>query len=527
MKMMRLLLLITGLFPFVAGAQPAGSPGVLTWGEELKKPGGTAITKIIDLNAEGFFALRQKEGGLGHDEAYVEYYDRNMQLRRSEKLDLKYKGKRRDFEDVIKIGGELYLFTSFNNPAHKKNYLFYQKLNRRLQPARDLVKIGEIDARNKEQGGTFNILLARDSSKVLLYNQLPSAKREPERFALQVFDQFLQPIWQRDITLPYSSQLFGVEDYRIDNQGNVYLLGVLYNDGVRERRRGSPSYQYVILAYTQGGSDIQEYRLSVGNKFLTDLTFRIADDGRLVCAGFYSDQGAYSIKGTCFFRLDPFTKAVQDLNLKAFDFEFRTEFMTEGEVRRAERAERSGNVRQQPELYRFSLDELVLRSDGGALLVAEQFFVFERVFQHWDGTMRFDYFYNYNDIIVVNIRPDGSIEWATRIPKRQETYNDGGYYSSYAMAIVRDRLYFVFNDNSRNFEGNVDNNRLHNYNGQNSVIALAELHRDGELRIHSLFRNKDANTITRPRICKQVGSRLMMVYGERGRNYRFGGLSFD
>lgn len=525
--MSRYILLLAFFMPLLGSAQPAGAPGLLSWGEELKKPAGTAITKIIEANADGFHALRQKEGGLGHDEAYVEYYDSNMKLRRSEKLDMKYKGKRRDFEDVMKIGGELYLFTSFNNAAQKKNYLFYQKLNRRLQPSRELVKIGEIDARNKEQGGAFKLVLSRDSSKVLLYNQLPSIKREPERFALQVFDQQLQQLWQRDITLPYSSQLFGVEDYRVDNRGNVYLMGVLYADGVRERRRGSPNYQYVILAYTGDGADAQEYRLTVGNKFLTDLTFRIADDGKLVFAGFYSEKGAYSIKGTCFFRIDPFTKEVQDLNLKEFDFEFRTEFMTDGEVRRAERAEQSGDTRRQPELYQFSLDELVLRSDGGALLVAEQFFVFERVFRNWDGTMRFDYFYNYNDIIVVNIRPDGSIEWATRIPKRQETYNDGGYYSSYAMAIVRDRLYFVFNDNSRNFEGSVGNSRLHNFNGQNSVIALAELHRDGQMRIHSLFRNRDANTITRPRICKQVGSRLMMVYGERGRNYRFGGLQFE
>ena len=140
--------------------------------------------------------------------------------------------------------------------------------------------------------------------------------------------------------------------------------------------------------------------------------------------------------------------------------------------------------------------------------------------------MRFEYFYNYNDIIVVNIQPDGGIEWATRIPKRQETVNDGGYYSSYAMSIVRDRLYFIFNDNSRNFS-NEGNSRLYNFNGRNSIVALAELRKDGQLSMYPLFNNRDADIITRPKICKQIGSRRMMVYGEQGRQYRFAELEFD
>lgn len=515
------------LYALPTWAQPSGIPARISWGEELKEPAGTLITKVIDANTAGFHVLRQKtEGSLAYEAVYVEHYDSNMKLRRSEELDLKYKGKRRDFEDVIKIGGQLYLFTSFNNQAQKKNYLFYQSLSPRLQPSKDLVKIAEIDARNKEKEGAFHLLLSRDSSRVLLYNQLPNNKREPERFALRVFDNQLRELWSRDITLPYTDQQFSVEDYRIDNDGNVYLMGVLYIDGVRERRRGRPNYQYIVLAYTRDGGDAQEYRITLGEKFITDLAFRVADDKRLVFAGFYSEKGTYSIKGTCFFRIDPQTKEIQNVNLKEFEFEFRTEFMTNGEMQRAARAEASGDVGRQPELYRFSLDELILRSDGGAVLVAEQYYVYERVYRMWDGTLRYDYFYNYNDIIVVNIRPDGSIEWATRIPKRQETYNDGGYFSSYAMSIVRDKLYFIFNDNSRNFEDD-GNNRLYNFNGRNSVIALAELRKDGQLRLYPLAFNRDAGTITRPKICKQIGSRRMMVYGERGRSYRFANLEFE
>lgn len=524
----RYMALVPLMFSVIAlWGQRDDVPARASWGEELAEPSGTRITKAIAVNKDGYYMLRQKnEGALSNEQVYIEYYDRAMKLRRSQKLDLKYKGKRRDFEDVVMIGGQLYLFTSFNNQAQKKNYLFCQKVSGRLQPSRDLAMISEVEARNKGREGSFNLVISSDSSRVLLHSQLPYQKKDPERFALNVFDGQMNKLWSRDIVLPYTDQQFSVEDYRVDNQGNVYLLGVLYLDGVRERRRGRPNYQYIILAYTQQGEDVQEYHVALQDKFITDLAFRIADDGNLVCAGFFSGKGTYSVKGTCFFRLNPASREIFNLSFKEFGFEFRTEFLRPGELRRASRAEANDDPGREQELYRFSLDELVLRSDGGAVLVAEQYFVFERAYRTWDGLLRFDYFYNYNDIIVVNIKPDGSIEWATRIPKRQETVNDGGYYSSYAMSIVRDRLYFIFNDNSRNFRDD-GSTRLHNFNGRNSIVALAELHKDGQLRMYPLFNNRDADVVTRPKICKQSGSRRMLVYGERGRRYRFAELQFD
>lgn len=508
-------------------AQVDNIPGQISWGEDLSEPANTRITKIISTGSFGFYALRQKNAGaISEEQAYVELYDSENKLQRSEKLDLKYKGKQRDFEDVLHIGGQLYFFTSFNNQAQKTNYLFYQTLNSRLQASKNLEKIAEVPAPNKVKEGAFNLLVSKDSSKLLLYSQLPYKKKESERFALHVFDNQMQALWKKEVALPYNDQQFSVEGYRIDNQGNVYLLGLLYLDGVKDVKRGKPNYQYIILAYTSSGDGVQEYRLEIEDKFITDLNFRIADNAHLVCAGFYSDKGTLSVKGTCFFKIDPANKEVYDLSLQEFDFEFRSSFGTNAQQRKAAKNEASGDPDRQPELYRFSLDKIVLRSDGGALLVAEQFYVFERTYRYWDGTTRVDYFYHYNDIIVVNLNPTGEIEWASRIPKRQETMNDGGYFSSYAMAIVKDRIFFIFNDNSRNFEN--DNSRfIHNFNGRNSVISLAELTKDGELKIFPLFFNRDADIITRPTICKQTGSRKMLIYGELGRGYRFATLNFD
>ena len=524
-------------------------PAEIVWGQEHKEPSGTIITKVVGTTPNGFYMLReQTQGNLlsnGTTKITLEYYNNSMNIKKSNKIALKYKNKKMAFEDLFLVDGRLYLLSSYNNEAKKLNHLFVQEVSRRtLNPRKNLKHLGAIATRNKARIGRFDSRFSRDSSKILIFNELPYKKKQPERFSLRVFDNQFDEIWTRNIQLPYNDEKFAVEEYRVDNKGNVYLLGVIYRDQTRVRRQGKPTYEYVILAYTQDGEEAKEYRVDIDNQFITDLTFRIADDGNLVCSGFYSEVGTFSIKGTCFFRLDTQTKQLLNLNFKEFGFEFVTEFMSEKQKEKIKAAEQKGKKKRSAELYQYSLDKLILRSDGGALLIAEQYFVQQRsnfdrfgyggiggfgYYNRYDPAFRNDdYFYNFNDIIVVNIRPNGEIEWATRIPKRQVTSNDGGYFSSYSMSIVRDKLYFVYNENGRNFEEKKENkkNRIYSYNGRNSIVALAEIRKDGSLHTYPLFSNREADITTRPFICKQIGKKEMLIYGERGRNYKFANLQF-
>lgn len=506
-----------------------GRPQV-RWGEELTQPTNSYLDKIIANTPEGMYALRIKESGIVESgKVFLELYNQSMNLKKAKELELDYNGKTRKFEQIIKLGEDFYFITSFHNEAKKKNYLFQQKINKEQLSVSDrsIQLIGEFETKSVLKTGAFDIVQSKDSSRVLVFHQLPYKKGNAKKFRLRVFDDSFQQLWDKEITLPYNEEIFSVEEYQVDSKGNVYMLGIIYQDKSKERRLGKPNYQYVILAYTEGGFVQDEYRIALKDDFITDLTFRVANNGDLVCTGFYSQKGTSSVKGTYFFRIDARTKEIYNQNQKSFDFDFLTEFYTEKQKQRARNAERQGNVNQQPELYKFALNDLILRSDGGALLVAEQYYIYQRSYRDfWYGTFRYDYFYHYNDIIVVNIRPDGEIDWATRIPKQQITVNDGGYYSSYAMSIVRDKIYLIFNDSSRNFsEGN--RNRIYNYDGRNSVVALTEISIDGTWDIKPLFQNREVDLVTRPKVCQQIERRAMVIYGELGRSFRFAKLDFD
>jgi len=532
------LLTISLIAPILLSAQEQDKRFQVKWGKETTEPSNTMLSKIVSWNKAGFYAVRLKANNQSSEEGpskvFLERYDPSMNLVKSRELDLKYKKKKRQFEDLLMIGGNLYFLTSFNNMGKRINYLFAQKVNlNNLQVDRDLQLISQIPTRNKYRDGAFKSHISRDSNKVLIYSELPYKKNEPERFALNIFDNQLQELWDKDIALPYDDNQFVVEDYQIDNQGNVYLLGVLYQDAALSRRKGLPNYKYIILAYNQLGEKATKYKIDLNEKFITDLTFRIADNGELICSGFYSDVGTYSTKGTYFFKIDPKDKRVYNTNAKELDFDFRTEYVSDRKKDRIKDQESKGNLKRSAELYSYSLDHLILRNDGGALLIAEQYYVEQRTedryfgYNSWNNRYSIEYFYNYNDIIVVNIKPDGEVEWAARIPKQQETRNDGGYFSSYAMSIVRDKIYFIYNDNARNFSPDKKPNRFYNFDGRNSIIALSTVYQNGDVETVPLFQNSDANVLTRPKVCRQIGKKEMAVYGERGRRSRFGKLRFD
>jgi len=367
-----------GIFTLLSAQQPDGKTR-LTWGQELSEPSKTYLSKIITSNETGIYALRErtKQQGLdGPSKIYLEHYTPQMKLRKSVKVDMKYNKKRVEFESIIPFGGKMYLFTSFNNEAKKINYLFAQEVSyRRLTPSKKLTKVAENPTKNRAAEGYFDFSISKDSSKLLIYNQNPERRKTQETFSIYVYDRDMTPLWEKEITLPYPDQNVNIKSFEIDNDGNVYILNTVFDKGSKELKRGRANYRYSILAYSATGEQFVEYPLELENYFITDLTFKIANDGHLVFAGFYSQKGTSSARGTYFFRLDPTTEEVYANNIKEFDFDLLTADLSNRKRSRAERAEQSGDVEKQAELRSFSLDHLILRNDGGAVLVGEQYFV--------------------------------------------------------------------------------------------------------------------------------------------------------
>jgi hypothetical protein len=495
-------------------------------GEEYQASKKSTLSGLIGYDDSGIYTLSTK--GYYNRELTIVHFDNKLTKTKSAELELITDKKERGFEHALHSNGKIFIFSSFRNQKLKKNILFVQTLNKQtLALNNDLKMIAEVDNGSRYNSGDFNFKVSVDKSKIMIFYTLPYEKLEPEKFGFHIFDADLNQIWTKSISLPYTDELFGINSYKVDNKGNVFILGKIYEEKRKEVRRGKANYKYVILSYTKKGELFKEYIVAMEGLFLTDMQIAITDDEDIVCAGFYSDRGTFSIKGTYFFRVDGETKNIVSKSLKEFDLNFLTMEMTEKEAEKTKKKMEKG---KDTELYEYDLDNLILRSDGGAVLVGEQYFV--RVVTHTTTnanggtTTTTTYHYHYNDIIVININPQGNIEWAVKVPKTQHTVNDGGFFSSYALAVVKDKLYLVFNDNPKNLlelkQGQNYNFRPH----RESVVVLVTVDKNGNTFKMKLFSSAETETVTRPKVCEQISDNEMVIFGQKKTTQRFARINF-
>ena len=504
----------------------------ILWGPELKASKKSTLSDIVGYDETGIYAIKKKIRALYglNSPITLEHYDQKMALSKSVEIELKEQKKKRKFEFIIHIDNEMYIFSSFANQKLKKNFLFVQGLDKKtLQPKKDLKKIAEIDysGKSKYNSGSFDYEISRDSSKVLVYYNLPYDKGESEKFGFHVFDKSMNQLWEKKITLPYKEELFELEDYEVDNRANVYLLGTIFKEKRKEKRKGKPNYKYQVLSYSNNGSELKEYPIKIEGKFLTDMQIAINDEQDIICGGFYSSEGTFSIEGSYFLKIDGQTKEIKSKGFQEFGIDFITQNMT---VRKKKKTKKKAAKGKDTELYQYDLNNIILRDDGGAVLIGEQYYVDVVIITTTgaNGSMSTTAksHYYYNDIIVINMSPDGKIEWTKKIAKSQGTVDDVGFFSSYALSVVKDKLYFVFNDNPRNlfYKGT---GKLYNFNkSKESLVVLVTLDSEGNQTREALFSAREADILTRPKVCKQISNNEMVLFGQRKKTHRFAKISF-
>ena len=107
---------------------------------------------------------------------------------------------------------------------------------------------------------------------------------------------------------------------------------------------------------------------------------------------------------------------------------------------------------------------------------------------------------------MINIDPDGQIEWAKKILKRQHTTNDGGFYSSFFMVVNGEHLNFLFNTRIK----------------RENILNVATLDANGKEQIDELVRSKSRSKMRiRPKSCEQITDNEFIIYAVGKKSYSF------
>lgn len=181
-----------------------------------------------------------------------------------------------------------------------------------------------------------------------------------------------------------------------------------------------------------GSGDLTRVSFSFDKKFIVD--YKVAYDNtneKIVLAGIYGDK--FRTRADGYFML---------VNGQLQFTPFKEELFQELE---------KNNKRKVSFLEDYSIADIIIREDGGILLVAEMQRKFSRKSNMMEGRRQsFDiraYVDYYNeDMIVFSIHPNGEAHWEKVLRKKQFSQDDGGYFSSFFVFKSPKELRFIFND---------------------------------------------------------------------------------
>lgn len=488
-----------------------------TWGPTYKMKSQLS-TRIVCEDATGFYILRsQRRASKG---IILEKFDKQMNLKYSEELIIPKKNK--DimlFEDVVYINKQLVLLTSYFDNKNKRNFYF-------AYPIDDNGKVGskfkllDENTTNGKRGANYDFVLSKDTTKMLLYYNPPFDKKADEKFHYKVFDQSFNLIWEKEVELPYKDKLVSIKEYIIDNDANVFMLLTISPDKKKGEKetKVDQAKKFMVLSYKHKTGKFEQYEIKLKNKWIESIDYDYNPTlNQLVLGGFYSDDNKMStVNGLFYMKLDINSGEVQKSSFKPFDKDFMVEMLGE---RKADKGKGIGE---------FVVRQFFSKKDGGAYIVAEQYYITTTTYTDSKGNTYTRYVYHYNDIIAASVNPNGEIDWLKKITKKSAD-GAGGYYLSYAISHnkEKDLLNIIFNDNVKNIElYKKDPKKLAPVNIKKSMVTWVSINKEGNMKRVPLFTVKELDKIIlQPKVSMRTENDIT-VYAIRGKNYKFGKISF-
>jgi hypothetical protein len=281
----------------------------------------------------------------------------------------------------------------------------------------------------------------------------------------------------------------------VDSANNVLLVVGEYKD--RSVRNDFPFTALMMVSLREKGNKIRSHVLRTNDLFYSaPLTKLDAFTGDVAIAGLYGHSAGVESRG---FYLLKYSGARDTLHLQSH-LPHTTEFLSQ--------LTGSPAPRKSDGFYNFQPVELIVKRDGGAVILAEA----QSATSEAMGSAGMSGFgfssgfivnsFHYDEIAVISANAEGRADWKTILHKKQETEGDGGYYSSFSTMISGNKAFFVYNDE---------------FNGQ-SVVSYYSLDRAGNQARTELFNSERKGVMPVMKLAKQISANELVIPSLK-RNY--------
>jgi hypothetical protein len=414
-----LIYIVIFLLPVQARAQQPGESIDTYIGAELNLGNNIHLPELFGHDENGYYAhtFDYRDG--------IERFDMDFQSVKHEYLDLTNGLRERTLLALFHFHDTLYMFTS--EERVKRMLLYVETIDKET-----LLQNGDerlvMDVENLSGWmSDFGFQLSRQEKKLLVFSRLDVLSKRMQDMHFIMFGEGLTVEWQADQRVIYPDRSPRESTFKVNDEGDVFIVSLL-DDQKLKSLWDETKNRYHLVAVTEKGKYNNTYYIDFPNLYIRGVTIEPGPDHSLSCVGFHSPTHFRGmVNGMFYMQLD---NAAARFNVERF-YEFEPWFLTEAIAH---------NPKKEPEeMFDFRVRQLIRRNNGNFMFLAENEFD-----QNYD---------TYQNVIAACFSPQGNLEWARVVQKRQGIDPDGKVnYSSFSVHApwYTDKIYLVFNDDDLN-----------------------------------------------------------------------------
>lgn len=493
----------------------------IIWGQPYKSK-KTVVTDIITSENGDIYAIK-KNFGMFNQEVYLEKY-RDLEPYKSSQIEFSKEERYDVMKNVISLDNDLWMLEFKSN--YDKTSLHAQYVDKNnLNPIGERVEIFDLDVqrRLRYSYGGFDHSINHSNKNIGFMIQYPGKDNETASLGFQCFDRDLYPLWEKDVELPFTKEMVEIVSFDLSDALVAYGVIKVYDKKKSKRDKNKGEYTYhMVRCDANGKTEVKELKLGEG-KTIHRIHFEVNKDGNLYFGGFFGNS-CCSIDGSFFIKMDGESGEVTSSSAKEFSLELLTQGLSEKKQDKIQQKYEDG---AELGLDNVDFKDFIIRKDGGVVIVGEFYAMNLNGKQELETPENASHF-NYKDIMVVSVSKEGEIEWSRKILKRQLTTDDGGFMSSFVLAVNNDKLHFVFNDHVKNLNAQTASDlATYDRSDKTSVLTMVSIDPQGNMTREKIISQQELGLEIRPQSCAQVSENELILFGFKKNENQFAKVVFN
>ncbi len=387
--------------------------------------------KVFGADSKSFFVYLSNP-----KERVLERYSYGLQQLFSKKLP--FTEKELEIEEITVEGDHVKVFFSLFNQNSNRHGLFSIEVpfdNREITAAQTIYDCQNIPGRDNS---LFKVI---QNDEIGLYAAVHYQERlqdSPAKMTVKFLSSQLQPVQQAEFALEDSRLDYDVRSMAFDENGNLIML--IHSFDRTLPNSSTDRYRYWVYR-------IDRYQGSVDKVMITGLRdfLNVAGLGldkknhKLLLTGLTASGTRSNITGSFQATIGTDTFQLEKVGFQRFGQEFESKLNSYKTSRR------------EKEMADYRVKHVIARSDGGSILILESEYQQTQTYMTYSQgfpvqqSITYSYF---DEIVLVSLNADGTIDWNLILPKSQVSVNDL-FLNSFLMIPQRENLRFVFNEDGR------------------------------------------------------------------------------